>query len=282
MGSPKNDKLQKLLLIIIVVIGSVVLVKTIARTELPDPMGLQTKRTISSSLYTGPSWVSERTISRQVIADTRFARCEIHKVRTEDGTSVINDWLWFDEKDAVNVAVRDENGRFVLMKQKKYGLKGTTLSPVGGMVEDGETAFEAAKREVFEELGMGSRRTLQMMKEHEIQPPPQQRGKAVSGQGEDDGSVPSHEPDWHYFGVYRTAANRGGGMSHLYLLNNAIPLLPDGGTSSFRPVGDGEEQKILYMTVEETKHALKQAEFKEIKWAATISFALLQLQDPTS
>ena len=282
MGFPKNDKRQKLLLIIIVVIGSVALVKRFLRTELPDPVGLQTKSTITSSLYTGSSWVSERTISRQVIADTPFARCEIHKVRTEDGASVINDWLWFDEKDAVNVAVRNENGRFVLMRQKKYGLKGTTLSPVGGMVEDGETAFEAAKREVFEELGMGSRRTLQMMKKHEIEPPLPQRGEAVPSKGGEDGSVPSDEPDWHYFGVYRTAANRGGGKSHLYLLNNAIPLLPDGGTSSFRPVGDGEEQKILHMTVEETKNALKQAEFKEIKWAATMSFAILQLQDPTS
>lgn len=274
-------KLQLAFAIFIVVVGAVMLRNAFYSSIAP---GLKEaiQRTTTSSMYTGPSWINERTLSRKVVADTRFARCELHTVRTEDGSKVINDWLWFDERDAVNVAVKDINGQFVFMRQKKYGLKGTTLSPVGGMIDDGETAFEAAKREVLEELGMGSRRTQQLMKEGESLHPKHQHHKSFSGQGEQDGSVPSDESDWYYFGVYRTAANRGGGMSHLYLLDNAVPLLPGGGTSSYRSVGDNEEQEILLMTVDQTRHALNKAEFKEIKWAATVSFALLHLQGTPS
>jgi 8-oxo-dGTP pyrophosphatase MutT (NUDIX family) len=272
-------KLQRALAIFIIVVGATVLLKSFSSLISLQGFGFKdsVQRSTTSSLYTGPSWSNERTLSRKVIFDTRFARCELHKVRTEDGSATINDWLWFDEKDAVNVVVKDLNGKLIFMRQKKYGLTGTTLSPVGGMIDDGETAFEAAKREVLEELGMGSRRTQQSMKDSEGLHQKHQTRSSFSDQGGQDGSVPPDEPDWHYFGVYRTAANRGGGMSHLYLLDNAVPLLPGGGTSSFRSSGDNEEQEILLMTMDQTRDALYNAEFKEIKWAATVSFSLLHL-----
>lgn len=275
-------KLQRAFTIFIVVVGVSVIIKLFSSLISLQGFKDSVQGSTTSALYTGPSWSNERTLSRKVIVDTRFARCELHKVRTEDGSAIIHDWLWFDERDAVNVVVKDLNGQLIFMRQKKYGLTGTTLSPVGGMIDDGETAFEAAKREVLEEIGMGSKRTQQSMKDSEGLHQSHQPRKSFSRQGEQDGSVPPDEHDWHYFGVYRTAANRGGGMSHLYLLDNAIPLLPGGGTSSFRSSGDNEEQEILLMTIDQTRDALYNAEFKEIKWAATVSFSLLHLQGRSS
>jgi len=231
----------------------------------------------ASVSFDGPAWITNRTVKRTVLADTPFARCEMHTVLSEDGSRILTDnWLWFDEKDAVNVAVMNTQGEFVFFRQGKYGLKDATLSPVGGMIEKGETAFQAAKREVFEELGMGSRYTLQERKNELTKVNQILRSKnnviqKTEGQGEQDGSVPPEEVDWQYFGVYRTAANRGGGFSHLYLLRNAVVINPD-----FRGGGDDEEQQIITMDIEQTRDAvLNLGAFKEIKWAATLMYALL-------
>jgi len=50
-----------------------------------------------------------------------------------------------EERDAVNVIVINQKNEFVVFKQSKYGIEGTTLSPVGGFIDDGETPYLAAK-----------------------------------------------------------------------------------------------------------------------------------------
>ena len=80
---------------------------------------------------------------------------------SEDGSKLIHDWIFMEERDAVNVAVSTAEGKFAVFRQRKYAIPGETLSPVGGFIDDGESPFEAARREVKEELGLGSRRTLE-------------------------------------------------------------------------------------------------------------------------
>mmetsp|Transcript_21504 Transcript_21504/g.44249 ORF Transcript_21504/g.44249 Transcript_21504/m.44249 type:complete len:151 (-) Transcript_21504:320-772(-) len=106
--------------------------------------------------YLGPGWQNERTVSKVTLGQTPFAKCDVHSVRSEDGTNVITDWIFMEERDAVNVAVQTQSGKFAVFKQRKYAIPGETLSPVGGFIDDGETPFEAARREVLEELGLGS------------------------------------------------------------------------------------------------------------------------------
>ena len=79
-----------------------------------------------------PSWTSPRTLGRTVLAETPYARCSVHTVAPEgwsgttgdgngDGTTdergtaaaaaaaeaaVVNDWIFLEERSAVNVAVR--------------------------------------------------------------------------------------------------------------------------------------------------------------------------------
>lgn len=117
--------------------------------------------------YLGPDWSNERTVSKTTLGQTPFARCDVHSVRSEDGKSVINDWIFMEERDAVNVAVQTADGKFAVFRQHKYAIPGETLSPVGGFIDDGETPFEAARREVLEELGLGSAKTRERLESGE-------------------------------------------------------------------------------------------------------------------
>ena len=220
-------------------------------------------------------------MSKITLGQTPFARCDVHSVRSEDGKSVINDWIFMEERDAVNVAVQTADSKFAVFRQRKYAIPGTTLSPVGGFIDDGETPFEAARREVLEELGLGSTSTRQRL----------ENGEELMGKRRPEGTVmldenglavgaveAGEEADWVFLGSYRTMANRGGGFIYTYLLKNAVPLKDGAGTNNFRGEGDDEAQKILYLGEYEISTAVAEGAFKEVKWAATMSLSLLHLQ----
>jgi len=231
----------------------------------------------SKGVYTGNPWVGERTVSVKTLGETPFARCDVHSVKSAGGGSeVIRDWIFMEERDAINVAVHAAaDGKFLLFEQEKYAIHGKTLSPVGGMIEDRESPFEAARREVFEELGVGSPNSLGRK---EFTTSRRNDDVPLDEYGELDGSVPPDEPDWVYLGAYRTAANRGGGFLYSYLLINAVPLVEGGGTTEYKSTGDDESQKVLRLTKKEVENAIVKAKFKEIKWAATLSLAMLHIQ----
>ncbi|KAL7544696.1 hypothetical protein ACHAWF_008061 [Thalassiosira exigua] len=258
----------------------------------------------TSSSYRGIPWHNERTVSVETLGETKFARCDVHTVMSEDGTSLINDWIFLEETPAVNVIVQTLEGRFVVFRQRKYAIPGSTLSPVGGFVDPGESPFTAAKREVLEELGLGSRRTLRSVRE-KIKGYDNGRGgapgktlrvadvarivaeganpPAADAFGLPDGrprQIPTLEldADWIFLGRYRTAANRGGGFLYSYLLKNAVPLVPGGGTVNYAGAGDDEAQEILYLSEEEVVEELSRGGFQEVKWAATFALAMLHLK----
>jgi len=92
--------------------------------------------------------VSKKTILQQ----GKFLTVESHTVKLPDGR-IIPDWAWLIAPDAAIVlAVTDEN-KFLCFRQTKYAIAGTSLAPVGGMLEPGETPLDAAKRELLEEMG---------------------------------------------------------------------------------------------------------------------------------
>jgi 8-oxo-dGTP pyrophosphatase MutT (NUDIX family) len=267
--------------------------------------------------YRGTPWHNERTLAVRTLAETKFARCDVHTVLGEDGTTVTNDWIFLEEMPAVNVVVHTLEGRYVVFRQRKYAVPGETLSPVGGFVDAGESPVAAARREVLEELGLGSRRTLRTIREGVVggggaydngrstsrrdgpdvgrtssievgdvakimadaaNPP------AYDGHGLMDGfarSIPNvdYDADWVYLGRYRTAANRGGGFVYSYLLRNAVPLVPGGGTVNYNGNGgDDESQRILYLDEDEVMRALAGGKFQEVKWAATFALAMLHVR----
>ena len=94
-----------------------------------------------------------------------------------------------------------------------------------------------------------------------------------------DGKVPGSEPDWIYLGMYRTAANRGGGFLYTYLLVDAVPVVDGGGKADYIRSGDAEPQTLVELSFDEMSNAISNAQFKEIKWAATLSLSLLHMQN---
>lgn len=132
-------------------------------------------------------WVVEGvTLARRVVAETPFARFEVHRVKTETG-EIINDWLWTDERSHVNILVHlKEENRYLMFEQRKYGLKENKLAVIGGLCNFAkESAAECAARELLEETGL-------------------EAGELVS------------------LGEYRVQVNRGGGILYAYYAKNSV------------------------------------------------------------
>jgi len=96
------------------------------------------------------SW---KTLSRTTILDhSIFLRVENHIIQLPDGR-ILEKWPWVIARDFVNVIPVTEDGRLLVFRQGKYGYKGTSIAPVGGYLEPGESPLEGARRELLEELG---------------------------------------------------------------------------------------------------------------------------------
>ena len=94
-----------------------------------------------------------KTLSRRTILNhSKYLAVEEHAVELPDGR-VIPDWPWIITPDYVNVAAMDSDGRFLVFRQNKYGIDGTSFAPVGGYLEPGEDPLAAARRELLEETG---------------------------------------------------------------------------------------------------------------------------------
>jgi ADP-ribose pyrophosphatase len=121
-----------------------------------------------------------KTLSRQVILEhSKFLTVENHSVELPNG-QVIEDWPWVVTPDFVNVLAVTRQGEFLIFRQTKYGVEGTSLAPVGGYIEPGEDSLSAAKRELLEESGYQAQK-------------------------------------WISLGQYRVDSNRGAGSAHFYL-----------------------------------------------------------------
>jgi len=69
------------------------------------------------------------------------------------------------------------------------------------------------------------------------------------------------------------------GFTYLYLLKNAVPLLPNGGSELYTGTGDDEQQTIMHLSVNEVSEYLSQARFQEVKWTATFALSLLHINN---
>ena len=99
--------------------------------------------------------VWETLSKKTILQPNKFLTVESHTIKLPDG-QVISDWPWLIIPSAAIVLARTEAGKFLCFRQTKYAVEGTTLAPVGGMLEPLETPLDAAKRELLEEMGYES------------------------------------------------------------------------------------------------------------------------------
>lgn len=108
---------------------------------------------------------------------------EEHAVELPDGR-VVEDWPWLVGREFVNVVAVTDDGAFLVLRQVKYAVEGTSLAPVGGYLDEGEEPLAAARRELLEETGYEA-------------------------------------AEWAPLGSYVVDGNRGAGVGHLLLASRA-------------------------------------------------------------
>jgi len=130
-----------------------------------------------------------KTKTRQTVLDNHpWLTVEHHTVELPDGR-LLPGWPWVITPDYINVLAATDDGHFICFRQVKYGIEGTTLSIVGGYIEEGEEPLAAAQRELSEETGYES-------------------------------------PDWVSLGSYLVDPNRGIATGHLFLARQAHFVTP--------------------------------------------------------
>jgi ADP-ribose pyrophosphatase len=97
-----------------------------------------------------------KTVSKKMILNhSKYLQVESHTIKLPDG-QIIPDWAWLIIPSAAIVLAVTEDNKFLCFRQTKYAIEGTSLAPVGGMLESNETPINAAKRELLEEMGYES------------------------------------------------------------------------------------------------------------------------------
>lgn len=196
-----------------------------------------------SNVFQGPKWRTEQTVAARNILETEFARIEMHQVKM--GNKVVKDWIWMDISDQINVLVQLKDSRkFVLFKQRKYGLNKESFAVLGGLIEKGESPLQAAQREMMEELGMKA-------------------------------------DIWKPLGRFRTDVNRGAGFVHCFLAMESYIYndARDQNIENFN--ADLENQETVHVSCIELRNLLEAGGegFAEAKWTATAALSLLRFPE---
>jgi ADP-ribose pyrophosphatase YjhB (NUDIX family) len=206
---------------------------------------------ISFSPYRGPQYRSEKsgTIGQpKCLLESKWVKISQHTVKFPGSDTIIDDWMWIDYHDRINVLVEDEakegeERRFLVFEQTKYALEGrTSLAIIGGIIEPGEEPESAARREVDEEM---------------------------------NGLQCQH---FHFLGRYRTDVNRGMGWLNGFL---ATKCSRDPTRSKHKALADEvgaadtERQDLKSISLTELRSAAGNGRFLEVQWTATVAQALL-------
>lgn len=92
---------------------------------------------------------SEKLLSKGTWMNLRQERVQL------PSGSIVPEWFILEFPDWVNVIAITKEGDFVMEDQYRHALGETNYELVAGVIDPGETALEAAKRELSEETGYG-------------------------------------------------------------------------------------------------------------------------------
>mmetsp|Transcript_24105 Transcript_24105/g.58215 ORF Transcript_24105/g.58215 Transcript_24105/m.58215 type:complete len:271 (+) Transcript_24105:183-995(+) len=266
IATRRNEvQLTKLHIVFLVLIAlSILLWVTIQEFSIPPPSSK--KCLVSYGTYSGSVYAKspDETLQNKCLVESPWMRLAQHSVKLPNNGKVIDDWLWIDYHDRINVLVEAPDSasgsqprqkqKFIILEQTKYALNGMSLAVVGGIIEPNEQAAVAAQREVSEELSMTCK-------------------------------------GWKALGKFRTDVNRGMGWVHPFLASDCkyTPANNKAGighghdnnenNADLNEVGgrDAEKQHVQIMTLEEVRDAVIDGQFVEVQWSNTVALAMLHL-----
>mmetsp|Transcript_21762 Transcript_21762/g.61938 ORF Transcript_21762/g.61938 Transcript_21762/m.61938 type:complete len:295 (+) Transcript_21762:147-1031(+) len=192
--------------------------------------------------------------SSKCLIESKWMKVSQHTVKIPGTQEILKDWLWIDYHDRVNILVEEavdspgeEERRFLIFRQSKYALEGQlSLAIVGGIIEPGEDAESAARREVDEEMG---------------------------------GIVCEK---FHFLGRYRTDVNRGMGWLNSFHATGCKKN-PNHVVHQYLPdevgAADSEKQEIVSVTLSQLREAVTKSKFMEAQWSATVALSLLREEE---
>ena len=211
---------------------------------------------VSLGKYSGPRYHKQgETLKTTCVVENNWMQLSQHVVSLGGKSKdIINDWLFIDYHDRINVLVeawdddddQTNDKRYVVFKQTKYAYSGDSLAIVGGIIEPNEEPEVAARREVQEEMKVNCE-TLASL------------------------------------GKYRTDVNRGMGWVHSFIASDCSREMTNRASANdseeMNQVGaaDTEGQERILLTVAELRDAARNGEFVEVQWSNTVALALLRI-----
>ena len=205
------------------------------------------------------------TLANQCLVQSKWMRLAQHSVQLPGTDKVIDDWLWIDYHDRINVLVEapktnpNEGVSFLIIEQTKYALDSTmSLAVVGGIIEP-TTQIDAH--------GI---KTQVVMPEAPL----------MAAQREVEEEIRVICQTWVPLGRFRTDVNRGMGWVNPFLAKDCTYATKSGEVveESANVVGgaDTEQQKMVTMSLNEVREAVMKGRFLEVQWSNTVALAILQ------
>lgn len=96
-----------------------------------------------------------KTLRRTTLVTRTFLRLHEDRVELSNG-HVIEDYCVLEAPPWVAVVCVEPNGQVVMVHQYRHGVAGESLELPAGLIEPGEAALDAARRELLEETGYTS------------------------------------------------------------------------------------------------------------------------------
>ena len=208
--------------------------------------------------FDGDRWHNNaQTLSSQTLLESKWLTLSRHTVYPNiESRNTIDDWLWIDTKSQINILVsvitNDNTEKFLVFEQRFYGLNNPSYAIVGGHIEKTDkNPLMAAKRELFEELGM----------------------------------IVDDENNWIQFGGFRTDVNRGLGFCYMFFARQATfkdknkhnvylnQMLNDKQLT----IDNSEKLNVKLLTLNQLKDYFQNGLFQEVKWSNTVGLTIMHL-----